>query len=702
MKKDVNGAEILRQIRESKGSIYLDLAHQRSFSLNVFQMNALELIEAVQKVKDPDQGLLLMMENNREAGLQAHRELNRHVHNFVSSSLTLVEHTRVFMRKNYLDTQLLKTYETQVVATFAKSPVAQFVQGLRNYMLHRGLPASSMFMKILSNSGETDGSGTMETGVHYDTASLLDWKDWKAPARTYLEHAGEHLDIYDFAIEYLTLVNQFHEWLDNTLNSHHLSDLQELKLLQSQFQVISQNNGGGAPEKLFYPPDSEPFGFNSVHATELERISLELMGKVRQIHFKQTTKDFPTDRPIIPITEKEQIGPVTFWQQDLNGKQALTFFTYDGKPYGFTEDDYGLLDALIDFVMKAAWAPTSLSRKFVETVFFDWVRQEFPVVQTPFSLALSEMARVKVKKVEVWAPVANLEVELGFDFGTIRIEPITPSAMDNICNRAPKAPAGQELEVNQYFEKLKNDFQGYAAVIVSINAEPEFARERAFQIAQDAVGLLTFFSPSAPTSYLFNPVALSGAEYIPSSKLITLYEGGYGHYEGVLPKQIAYWRLSAQQIKALSTELLETAGALIVDDGLSEFSAAVRGSILTYTKGTNLLASKERLRSCLSALEAILLRHDMEPRAHCIAKRMSTIISMNGIDANEVKKTVQQIYWLLEQPQQIELSHRESELIALFTNYTYNALYFALRNTRVFHSKIQFVTEIDRMGNRTQ
>ncbi|MGR7070116.1 hypothetical protein ACU62W_04345 [Klebsiella aerogenes] len=289
MKKNVNGAEILRQIRESKGSIYLDLAHQRSFSLNVFQMNALELIEAVQKVRDPDQGLLLMRENNREAGLQAHRELNRHVHNFVSSSLTLVEHTRVFMRKNYLDTQLLKTYETQVVATFAKSPVAQFVQGLRNYMLHRGLPASSMFMKILSNPGETDGSGTMETGVHYDTASLLDWKDWKAPARAYLEHAGEHLDIYDFAIEYLTLVNQFHEWLDNTLNSHHLSDLQELKLLQSQFQVISQNNGGGTPEKLFYPPDSEPFGFNSVHAAELERISLELMGKVRQIHFKQTT-----------------------------------------------------------------------------------------------------------------------------------------------------------------------------------------------------------------------------------------------------------------------------------------------------------------------------------------------------------------------------------------------------------------------------
>ncbi|AWS93892.1 hypothetical protein [Citrobacter sp. CRE-46] len=703
MKKDVNGSEILRKIRESKGSIYLDLAHQRSFSLNVFQMNALELIEAVQKVKDPDQGLLLMMENNREAGLQAHRELNRHVHNFVSSSLTLVEHTRVFMRKNYSDTQLLQTYETQVVATFAKSPVAQFVQGLRNYMLHRGLPASSMFMKFVSNPGEIDGSGSMETGVHYDTASLLDWRDWKAPARTYLENAGEHLDIHDFAIEYLTLVNQFHEWLDNTLNIHHLSDLQELKLLQSQFQMINQNNAEGTPEKIFDSQDSEPFSFHSAHVTELDRISLEIMGKVRPIHFKPRISDFPTDRPIITITDKELIGPVTFWQQDLNGKQALTFFTYDGKPHGFTEDDYEHLDALIDSVMKAVWAPMSLSRKFVETVFFNWVRREFPVAQNPFSLTLCEIARDKVKNVEIWAPVANLEVEQGFDFGTIRIEPITPSAIDNICNRASKAPAGQELEVSQYFEKLRNDFQGYAAVVVSINAEPEFASERAFQIARDAVGLLTFFSPSAPTSYLFNPVALSGAEYIPSSKLITLFEGGYGHYEGILPKKIAYWRLSAQQIKALNTDIFETAGSLIIDVELSEFAAAVRGSILTYTKGTNLLASKERLRSCLSALEMLLLRHDMEPRAHCIAKRMGVIISMNGIDdANEVKRIAQQIHWLLEQPQQTELSHRENELISLFTNYTYNVLYLALGNARTFHSKKQFINEIDRIGNITE
>lgn len=700
MNKAVTAAELLRQISESEGSSYLDRVHQRSFSFNIFQMNALELIEAAQRVKDPDQGVLLMMEKNHEAGLQAHRELNRHVHNFVSSSLTLVEHTRVFMRKHYTGTKLFETYERQVIATFAKSPIAQFVQGLRNYMLHKGLPNSSMFMKFEANPSERDGSGTMETGVQYDTASLLNWKDWKPVARTYLEQAGEHLDIHEFTLEYLTFVKQFHEWLDATLAMHHHSDLQELNQLQTQLQDIDLKKEQAEPVKLTNPSNAiiEPFRFTPAHTAEIDQISLELMGKIQEIHFKPTTQEFPSEIPSIPITDRELIGPITFWGQEMNGSAALMFLQHESKPYGFVGDDYKLLDILIDTVMKAAWVRISLSRKFVETTFFDWARQQFPTAQILFSDSLSDVAREKVMNVEVWAPIANMEVEQGFVFGPVRIESITAGVMENLRSKAPSPRPGQEQEVSQYFEKLRRDFQGYAVAIVSIEAELEFAVERAFQIAQDAVGLLTFFSPAATASHLFSPVALAGAEYIPKSKLIVQYEGGFRHSESILPKHMGYWRLSAQQIVALNSDLLESAGSLIVSEGLSGFALAVRTGILIYSKGTTLQAPKDRLRSCLSALESILLRHDMEPRAHSIANRMSIILSRRGVDDEEVKKTIQQIYWLLEQPELSEREHRESELIATFTTYAYNVLHVALGNIQTFHSKVQFVIEVDRMG----
>ncbi|HGM7034813.1 TPA: hypothetical protein ACKQDS_002560 [Serratia marcescens] len=697
MNRPINAADLSRQSRESEGTRYLDRAHQRSFSLNVFQMNAIELIEATQRVKDPYQGMLLMMEKNREAGLQAHRELNRHVHNFVSSSLTLVEHTRVFMRKHYAGTKLFETYEMQVIATFAKSPVAQFVQGLRNYMLHKGLPNSSMFMKFATSPGAMDGSGTMETGVRYDTTSLLDWKDWKPVARTYIEQAGEHLDVHEFTQDYLTLVNQFHEWLDATLAMHHHSDLQELNQLQVQLQEISLTKESIIPAK---PPDLltiEPFRFTSAHTAELDQISLEFLGKIEEIHFKQTTREFPSEIPVTPITDRELIGPMTFWGQEINGGAALMFLQHDGKPYGFLEEDYKCLDSLIDSVMEAAWARISLSRKFVETAFFDWARQQFPAAKASFSERLSDMAREKVTNVEVWAPIANMEVEQGFDFGPIHIESITAVVMENLRSRVPSPQIGQEQEVNQFFGKLRDEIQGYAVAIVSIEAEPEFAVERAFQIAQDAVGLLTFFSPAAHSSYFFSPVALAGAEYIPTSKVIMLYEDGFRYSESILPKNMSHWRLSTQQISALNSDLLEAAGALVVSEGLSEFALAVRTSILIYSKGATLLAPKDRLRGCLSSLESILLKHDMEPRTHSIANRMSIILSRKGIDGEEVKKTVQQIYWLLQQPQMTEQGHRESELIATFTVYAYNVLHMALGNVQIFRSKVQFVTEIDGM-----
>lgn len=702
MKRPSTTTDLFRKISESDGSSYLDRAHQRSFSLNVFQMNAVELIEAVQRVKDPDQGLLLMMEKNREAGLQAHRELNRHIHNFVSSALTLVEHTRVFMRKHYEGTELHATYEQKVSATFSKSPVSQFVQGLRNYMLHRGLPNSSMFLNFSTDPGATDGSGMMETGVHYHTASLLDWKDWKPVARTYVEQAGEHLDVHEFAQEYLTLVNQFHEWLNTNLAKHHSSDMQELSQLQVQLQASSPTRAPIRPTNAPDIPCLEPFKFSSTQTAEIDRISLDLLGKIQELHFVQAPQEFPTERPVTQIADRDLIGPITFWGQDENGEAALMLLRHEGKPYGLVENDYQSLDSLIDAVMKAVWARTSLSRKFVESTFFNWVRQRFSTTTLPFPEALSDAARETVANVEVWVPIANMEVEQGFDFGPVRIESITASVMEKLRSRSPSPRPEQEQEVDQFFEKLAGEIQGYAVAVVSIEAELAFAAERAHRIAQDAVGLLTFFSPAAPRSYLFSPVALAGAEYIPKSKRIALYKGGFNYSESILPKRVGHWRLSKQRISELNSDFLGAAGSLVAAEGLSEFALAVRASILTYTKGATLVAPLDRLRSCLSALEGVLLRHDMEPRAHSIANRVSFLLACERADVEDVKKIVQRIYWLQGQPPLTEPGRRESELITTFTSYAYRVLHMALGNVQTFSSKSQFVLEIDRVGMSRQ
>src|SRR5258706_2019743 len=139
-------SEVLAAIHSSRGMEHINRSHQRTFSLNIFRMNAQELIEITRRVNDPDEGLRLMYVQNREASQQTHREVARRVHNFVAASLTLGEHTRNYMRDHYSKTPVLERYQARIDAEFAPDPLGRFVQDLRNFMLHKGLPNSEMFL----------------------------------------------------------------------------------------------------------------------------------------------------------------------------------------------------------------------------------------------------------------------------------------------------------------------------------------------------------------------------------------------------------------------------------------------------------------------------------------------------------------------------------------------------------------------------
>ena len=699
MKQPSAARDLWRQMRESAGQAYLNRAHQRSFSLNVFQMNAIELMEAAQRVNDPDQGLALMSQNNREAGIQAHREISRHVHNFVTSAYTLVDHTRAFMKKHYEGTALLTAYEEQVKVEFATAPVAQFIKRLRNYMTHRGLPNSSMYLHINNDPTTAEPTQTMKSGVRYDTDELLEWDGWTALDRTYLQQVGEHLPLHQFAQEYLTLVNQHHAWLDAALATYHKADVEDFLQLQAKLEAISPIPS--EPIKPVEAVSAEPverFDFTPHKVAAQDRLAADLFGKVRALELPPQSDGFPTERPLAHITSADIIGPISIWRPDQTGGMVFCFVHHTGKSFGLSAGDFGGIEGLIDAVLSSRWARESLSREFVENTFVDWARAKFQGDEKPFSQKLSEAARDQVKAAEVWAPIANLEVETAFEFGPVRIVPITAAVFEEMRNRGPKPPPEQAEDIAQYFDKLRREIQGFAAVVVLIDGEPHFAQEQALRIAQDAVGLIRFFSPAGPQSFVFSPIALRGAEYLPSSKLITLTDSGFGETSALLPKHIGGWRVPARIIASFNSGTVATAASLVLPDGLTEFSLAVRQSILTYSKGTTLADPMDRLVNCITAVEAIYLRHEMEPRAHKIANRLSYALSGVSAEREETKYIVRQVYWARSQPQWATRGRREEELLFIFTSHAFKAIQLALSNCSNFTTKAEFLTEVDRLG----
>jgi hypothetical protein len=330
----------MKAIDASPGMAHINRTYFRSFSVNIFLINAQELTSIINRVRDPYEGLRLWNVGNREAQAQVHREVNRLVHNFVAAAHTLVEHTRVFMREHYATTPMQQVYLKKIKDDFTNLPLARFVQDLRNYILHRGLPASDYYFYADQDPDEPEEGQTFTMGIRYKTSDLLEWDGWKPPAREYLTSIGEHLDIHVFTDEYVQRVVNFHQWLDEELNNFHSDDLAQLRSLQSQLRNMMGQAIVEAPEASQEPDLSDkqivtpPFEFPNGTAKAINEIGVSLLSDIRKIEAATKQREgFPTARrvggPVVPIETPK------VWCNDVEGKPVLLFIQSGDEVFGF-------------------------------------------------------------------------------------------------------------------------------------------------------------------------------------------------------------------------------------------------------------------------------------------------------------------------------------------------------------------------------
>lgn len=217
---------------------YLNRQKLRAFSFNIFSGNFAELKKACAIVENPEIGLKLMSESMKGAGVQAHMEVMRLFHNFLASAKSLVDHTRTFVDNHYTGTGFKQAYEQKVQAELANDPLMKFIQDLRNYMLHRGLPSGSMSLTI-TRAPETNAHDLVTT-VSIDKEKLLEWDSWTKPSRAYLATTEKQLKISDISSAYGDRVLAFYEWFDQKLEKHHEDDISAFEKLQKEYSLLQE------------------------------------------------------------------------------------------------------------------------------------------------------------------------------------------------------------------------------------------------------------------------------------------------------------------------------------------------------------------------------------------------------------------------------------------------------------------------------
>ena len=147
------------------------------------------------------------------------QEVARLLHNFVAAALSLVDHTRVLYRHLYEPTGQFTDYEGRVAADFAQHPLTQFVIKLRQMTQHYRLPSIASHTEI---SQIVNGvAGNVRIQLRLSTDDLRQFDSWNAPAKAFLDSAGQHIDLRAVVEAYHQHIVVFYDWFDKRQRDIH-------------------------------------------------------------------------------------------------------------------------------------------------------------------------------------------------------------------------------------------------------------------------------------------------------------------------------------------------------------------------------------------------------------------------------------------------------------------------------------------------
>ena len=148
------------------------------------------------------------------------------LHNYLSSVMSFVEHTRRINKKLYENKypESLEEIEIEIGKRFVNSETHQIIQGLRDYTQHRKLPVVVRSMSY----DALDCTPKLQAAYYLSTESLLEWDNWKPLAKHRLnrlnntsqkdllfQHQMKDIPINTLVTDHYKEIASFYKWLGN-------------------------------------------------------------------------------------------------------------------------------------------------------------------------------------------------------------------------------------------------------------------------------------------------------------------------------------------------------------------------------------------------------------------------------------------------------------------------------------------------------
>jgi hypothetical protein len=332
----------------------------------------------------------------------------------------------------------------------------------------------------------------------------------------------------------------------------------------------------------------------------------------------------PIPTPQRPRFSSQRVPHATFGEADIIGRittqrvdefkkevTAIHFEGPDGK-VGLEGDASRELDKVSKLAHKYLSARTAVSERFLRDRVIDWLQQKYRK-ETEENLSRFLLSKVEsaVALRTIFIPIANLCLEADLPFGPVEFKVISAELMTawHESYRSHMEP-DNAASFESWFDRLRKDTQGLAAVSFTIEADEEYALEQCLEKAEQAVALLRVIHPANTSPYVTLYVRPLGSENIESYSAYIyqsgLFKGRRGQIRLPFPSP---WEIPREEHDRRLTKNLIS---LFASKERTDFQQRLFDALLIYSRNNLAKEPSEKLIFCLVAVESMLLKNQSE------------------------------------------------------------------------------------------
>ncbi len=215
-----------KKLMSSEGWLIEEKIERLEVSIFIFSGNFEELMKTIELYKSPSSFVLHDVRNREELN-QFFKEVTRLLHNYLASAMTLVDHTRILVKELYAEEKFAEFYDEygfKIKEVFAENSLHQFIQGLRNYIVHKELPMVGSILNL----------NEINANLIVDLSELRKNFDWSKYAKQYLNARDDDEKLETLVSDYFNLVYEFHKWFYSRQLEIHAEEFREINELRER------------------------------------------------------------------------------------------------------------------------------------------------------------------------------------------------------------------------------------------------------------------------------------------------------------------------------------------------------------------------------------------------------------------------------------------------------------------------------------